>query len=40
MINVQKNVYGSVWYGVAMYFFGIGSGDLATLVLDALGRLS
>ena len=40
MINVQKNVYGSVWYGVAMYFFGIGLEALATLVLDALGILS
>ena len=40
MINVQKNVYGSVWYGVAMYFFGIGLEALATLVLDALEILS
>ena len=40
MINVQKNVYASVWYGVAMYVFGIGSGALAILVLDALRIIS
>ena len=36
VINVQKNIFDSVWYGIGMYIFGIGSGALVILVLDAL----